>query len=108
MGWYKRAQQQQYNGYKMVAWDGQRAYSLYDQNQTIDISIGSTTQMEGQGVFLGTTREFCMNYYSGLTDDQDMLLTYTYNAEDIIEGDPNHPNSEIRVRQARLTNYELV
>lgn len=107
MGWYKIAQQQYY-GYKMVAWDGQRAYSLYDKNQNIDINTGTVTEMGGQGLYLGTSKDFCMNYYSGLTDDQDMLLTYSYGADDIIDGSPNHPNSEIRVNKARLERYELV
>lgn len=108
MNWYKKSQQNQFRGFKMVAWDGQRAYSLYEPSQTIDLTVGSEIQMEGKGVYLGTSREFCENYYSGLTDDQDMLMTYSYELEDIISGDPNHPNSEIQVRKARLINYELV
>ena len=108
MNWYKKAQQNQFQGFKMVAWDGQRAYSLYQQSQTIDLTVGSEIQMGGQGLYLGTSREFCESYYSGLTDDQDMLLTYTYSSEDILSGDPNHPNSDIQVSKARLQSYELV
>lgn len=109
MNWYRLAQNaQMLKGYKMVAWDGNRAYSLYDPGMTIDTTIGSSISAEGKGIHLGSSKEFCQNYYSEMTDDQDMLLTYEFLPEDLLSGNPDHPNDELTVKQARLTAYELV
>jgi len=110
MNWFGllKTSQQKLFGYKIVAWDGQSARSLYDANQVINTTIGASAEMGGNGVYLGTSKKFCTDYYSGLTEDQDMLLTYSFSDQDIINGDPYHQNSEITVRQAILENCELL
>lgn len=106
MNWYsntkiKIAQNQQI-GFKVVAWDGQRAYSLYQKDLIYDIRPGAIHT----NVYMGTSEEFARDYYSGLTDDQDMLFIYGYNPSDIISG--GGPNSEVRVRNAKLLEAKLL
>lgn len=95
-------------GYKIVGWHPvkQQAFSIYDRSP-INIKIGSVEQ--GRNFYLGTTRQFCTDYYRGLTMFQDLLLTYEYSPEDIVGPDKNPPpNSEVIVRKAVLKNVEYL
>ena len=98
MNWYKTAQK--LRGYKIVGYDDNRYYSLYDQSP-INTQIGSIASMGGHGLYLGTSVEFCKDYYSGLTDDNEALLTYEFLPQDIIKGNPTG-EGEIQVRSATL------
>lgn len=90
-------------GYKIVGWNGKIAYSLYSK-QPYDIALGAIHR----DVFMGTTEQFCIDYYSGGTDDHDMMLTYEYNTSDVTSGDPFAPNGEVRVRQAKLVSSKVL
>lgn len=103
----KMQQNQQLIGYKIVGWDGKRAFSLYQTNKTVNITIGSIDK----NIYLGTTRQFVLDYYSGGTDYQDLLLTYQFRPEDVIKGDPDDKGpggGEIIVQQAKLIKVENV
>jgi hypothetical protein len=106
MNWYKKAQKTNI-GYKIVGWDGKRAYSIYDPKYTINLAKNEIIS-DSKGIYLGNTKEYCINYFGEGTNDQDMLLTYEYNIEDLVSGDPEFKNGEIVVKKARLINYELV
>ena len=83
MSWYKYSQiSNRLIGYKIVAWDGKRAFSIYNPGTIYSLQVGSEV---GQ-TYLGTNEQFCKDYYSGLTNFEDMLLTYSYNAQDVISG----------------------
>lgn len=92
-------------GYKMVGWNGRHAFSLYDLNVQIPLTIGAET-LDPKGLYLGTSRQFCIDYYSGLSDFEDLLLTYEYNVNDVLAGSPDHTNSEIKVSKAILKKVE--
>ena len=103
----KMKQGQQLIGYKIVGWDGKRAFSLYQTNKTVDLTIGSIDK----NIYLGTTRQFVLDYYSGGTDYQDLLLTYQFKPEDVIKGNPDDKGpggGEIIVQQANLIKVETV
>ena len=92
-------------GYKIVAFNGKYAYSLYNTNIKIPLTLNTTFQ-DPKGFYLGTSKDFCINYYSGGTNDKDLLLTYQYQPENLLKGDPLHSNGEVIVNKATLTNIE--
>jgi hypothetical protein len=100
-------------GYKAVGWDSEKeqAYSLHGgRGMPIDIGIGSIMENNSpnfHGFFLGSTKQYVTDYYSGLTDDKELLLTYEFDDQDII-GNFNHENcdGEIRVKKAKLIAVE--
>lgn len=92
-------------GYKVVGWNGQYAFSLFNTKIQIPIIIGSEI-IDSKGLFLGTSRQFCIEYYSGLSNYEDLLLTYEYNMTDIIQGNPNDKDGEVVVSKAILKNVE--
>jgi len=110
MNWYKKAQNL-FIGYKIVGVDKKtnRIYSIYDKT-IIDAQIGRTYTYNNSGLFLGTSKQFCMDYYSCGTPDEDgeLLLTYQYEGRDIIRGEPTHSNGEVQVKQAKLTNIDII
>lgn len=89
-------------GYKIVGWNGQRAYSLYRTTLTYDVRPG----VVHYNLYLGTSEQFCLDYYTGGTNDRDMLLTYTYLPEDIISG--GGQNSEVQVKKATLQSSRVL
>lgn len=98
MGWYRASQSAQI-GFRVVSWNGQRAVSLQNQ-RPVNLQVGASEE----NLYLGTDRQFCLDYYTGLTDDQDMLLSYSYSQSDIISGGAG----EIFVRKGTLQSSELL
>lgn len=101
MNWYKSSQRIN-TGYKIVGFNGTYAYSIYDTKLKISLVPNSIIHNS----YLGTSREYVINYFSGGTNDRDLLLTYQYDPKDVIKGDPEFKNGEIVVKEARLINVE--
>jgi len=94
-------------GYKIVAYENGKAFSIYDQDITIETEKGSVIE-DPNGIYLGTSEDFVMTYYTGLTDYDDLLLTYQYDDKDIIKGNKNDKDSEIIVTKAVLVDAKRV
>lgn len=100
MNWYKSSQK--LFGYKIVGWDGQRAFSLMNTSITYAIEPGTVHA----NLYLGTSPEFVKNYYTGLTDFADMLLEYSFDPADIVQG--GGKDSEVFVKKATLIRSEII
>ena len=99
--WYRTSQRINV-GYKIVGFNGAYAYSLYDPKLKISLVPNSTITNS----YLGNSKEYVINYFSGGTNDRDMLLTYKYKTEDVLKGDPELKNGEIVVKSAILIASE--
>ncbi len=112
MNWLRKSFSQQLLGYRVVGFRPEEriAYSLYNPNITYALEIGSVEKSPTpQGLYLGTSKNFALDYYSGLTDDPELLLTYSFDMEDVLDGDPNSPTpGEIRVQQMILVSIEPI
>jgi len=103
----------QKRGYKAVGYHAStgQAYSLYGgRSSVINITVGNV-ERDPRGFYLGSTKKFCMDYYSGLTDDDELLLTYEFGPEDLMEGEDiveTGAEGELKVRQARLAEVERI
>ena len=93
------------SGYKIVAYEGDKFFSLQNPDLEYHAKIG-TVESPTNGMFLGTTKDFVLDYYTGMTDKQDALLVYTYDPADVISGNPNE-DGEIKVTQAKLDSIEV-
>ncbi len=85
----------------MVAQTTKGLMTLYGKDRVID-KIGHIEEPGGEGLYLGNTPSFAMDYYGGLTDYPDVLLTYEFTDEDLIRGDPDAASSELVVKRAKL------
>lgn len=69
--------------------------------------IGTIIRMPGNGIYLSPNREYVMDYYSGLADDE-VLLTFSFNIKDITTGNINDKEPELSVKQAIIKNIENI
>jgi len=110
VNWYKIAQNK-FLGYKIVGKDTKTGvtYSIYNK-KPISIQMGVIDKYEGIGTFLGTSKQFCLDYYSCGTEDEDgeLLLTYEYDLNNLIKGDPSVNNGEVQVSEATLIDIEEI
>lgn len=100
-----------YFGYKIVHGliTDRYAKSIYDGS--IIPLYKSWQNFPKNGLFLGTTKDFCLDYYSVKGEEgaeSEMLLTYEYDNNDVIKGYPEDKNSEVQVSRARLVKKEVV
>lgn len=93
-------------GYRVVSWTETDGLTSIAGGVRLGLEIGKMDDMPGEGLFLGTTREFCEDYYTGLTDGDDILLTYAYEDDDVLRGAPGSSAGEVTVRRARLLAIE--
>ena len=110
MNWYKESQVQTYLGYKVVGFNPKtnKFYSIYDKS-IYDISIGKEFY-NPKGIYLGSSKQFCINYYiCGTEDDHDeYILELSYSSDDLLKGEPEHSNGEILVTKAKIINMEKI
>lgn len=92
-------------GYRVVSLQDGQLVSLAG-NDLVDSTIGKVTTASGAGLYLGTSKGFVMDFYTGLTDFDDVLLTYKYDRDDVLSGDPHSKDGEITVRKAVLVDTE--
>jgi hypothetical protein len=95
-----------YLGYKSAIIRSKYLYSIYDRKFKISqAKVGSVVLLDK--FYLGTSKQFVLDYYSDITDEDEVLLTYEYDESDIVSGGPpNHPLSEIIVKRAKLIKID--
>jgi len=73
----------------------------------VNSKIGTTSEPQGKGLYLGTSKKFVIDFYTGLSDYKDVLLTYRYDIKHIMNGDPDE-DGEITVTKATLVDKEVL
>ena len=114
MSWFTKISAKKWYGFKVVGFNKEKnqAYSLYGgAGFPISIEIGNIIEAKNpKGFFLGSTKNYVLQYYSDLTDDEELLLTYEFDIEDLLSSFPGKEETEgeIRVRKAKLINIETI
>mgnify|MGYP001250317938 CR=1 FL=1 len=93
-------------GWKIVSWDGEKLRSLADSFLIYDISEGDVVS-NSDGFYLGTSKEFVQDYYSGLNDYSDALISFKYNESDVISGSPRE-EGEVKVLKAIVSSIDIL
>lgn len=93
-------------GFKIMASENGKAISLADRSE-YDIKKGNEIEMGGNGVYMSMSKEFVIDYYSGLSDHDDVILHLEFDTNDIIKGDFGDLNGEICVKKASIKNAEF-
>lgn len=97
-------------GYKVMAFDAKKstAYSLADDKITIPLNIGKEITMSGNGIYLSNSEDFVKNYYSGLTDNDEVLIKFEYDPSSIISGSDQDKESEFTVKSAKILGFKVI
>ena len=88
-------------GYRIVSQSGDDLVTLAG-GELVDPTIDKETSYKGNGLYLGATKKFTLDYYTGLSDLSDVMLTYSFDTDDVLSGDPTAQDGEITVSKATL------
>jgi len=83
------------------------------KNNKIDLVIGKTYSMSGDGIYLGNTKEYVLKYFYVEKEDEreptSVLLTFEFDLKDITKGNFSEEyESEFSVRNAKLVDMEIL
>jgi hypothetical protein len=95
-------------GYKIVGRDKRGLFSLQNPEIRYPYSGGRNDNMisHPSGVYIGTSEEFVVDYYSGLTDSEEAILKLKYKPEDVILGNPDE-EGEVIVSAAIINDIKM-
>ena len=92
-------------GYKVMRFDGKYAIAGADSRQKFSLKKGSTISMTGNGIYLGTDKQYVLDYYSGLAD-REVLITFSFDPNKITTGNLTDREVEISVPNAKIVDWE--
>jgi hypothetical protein len=72
---------------------------------TFKPELGKTISMPGNGIYMSPNKEYVLNYYSGLADNE-VLITFEFDINDITFGNLTDKEAEVAVKQAKIINLE--
>ena len=94
-------------GYKVMRHAGKADLtSGADSRIRLPMTRGAVHRMPGQGIFLGSTKQYVLDHYGVF--ERNALLTYTFDPKDLRFGSLTDREPEIAVSQARLVDFELL
>ncbi len=96
-----------HTGFKIVARENGVLKSLQNPDITYSLEVGTVETNFNGGFYLGTSRDFVVDYYAGLTDLEDVLITYEYDEENRLYGNPNE-EGEVIVHTAKILSIEAL
>lgn len=97
-------------GYKVMRYDPttNMVYSIADDNNKFPLKVGDKISMRGKGIYLSNNEDFVKNYYSGLTDTDEVLLKIEYDPKSILVGNDKDSESEFTVPYGKIKGIEFL
>ena len=97
-------------GYKVMSFrpDTSTAYSLADDKIKFPLKIGKKITMGKNGIYLSNSEDFVKKYYSGLTDNDEVLIKFEYDPSDIMSGNDKDAESEFTVKTAKIAGFQVI
>ncbi len=96
---------EEYIGYKIMKYESGKIISGADNRQSFVAEKNQDIEMYGNGIYLGMSKDYVMNYYSGLADEE-VLLTLKFKKSSIIFGSLDDREPELSVRKATIIDIE--
>lgn len=96
--------------YKVMRYDPETGdiISGADNRQTFsDIKPGSIMNMRGNGIYVSTDKQYVLDYYSELHDNE-ALLTFEYQPKDILWGNDTDRQSEFTINNVKVIDIEYL
>ena len=91
-------------GYKVMALEGRQFVSLANDTFRIPAKIGTVVRMPHPGLFMGSTEQFVLDYYTGLTDETEVLVTFKFARGEVTRDS----GDEIAATSARVLRWRVV
>lgn len=87
--------------------DGKLMSGAGKQLGEFDLRRGSVIQMPGNGIYMSTNRDFVLESYSGLAEEE-VLLTLKFDTDEISSGNMTDREPEITVPRAAIVSVEYL
>lgn len=94
-------------GYKVMRISQGQLVSGANKVLNYKARVGEVIQMPGNGIYLSTVKDYVLDYYSGLADDE-VLLTLSFDKRDITTGDITDKEPELSVKKVVIRNIEVI
>jgi len=94
-------------GYKVMALAGDRLVSGANARLSFPAREGAVLRMPGNGIYLSPNRDYVLDYYSGLAEDE-VLLTLGFRTADIKWGNLSDRESEVGVSPVTVISIERI
>lgn len=95
-------------GYKMMALKDGKLASLVTDERRYPIEIDTVIEMAGNGIWLSTKKDVVIEYYSGNTDDVEVLVEFEFDSNDIILGNTTDSEPIFTVSKAIVKSVTVV
>ena len=92
-------------GYKVMRYENGMIIAGANSRLSFKAEVGETISMPGNGIYMSPNKEYVLNYYSGLADNE-VLITFEFDINDITLGNLIDKESEVAVKQAKIINLE--
>lgn len=92
-------------GYKVMRYENGTLIAGANSRLNFKAEIGKTISMPGNGIYMSPNKDYVLNYYSGLADNE-VLITFEFDINDITLGNLTDRESEVAVKQAKIINIE--
>ena len=73
----------------------------------MDVKPNKVVSMPGNGIYISLDKEYVMDYYSGLADEE-VLVTFEFDNNDITTGNITDKETEISVKKALVKSVEKI
>jgi len=95
-------------GYKVMSHTPNKKWllSLADNTKRYSVSE-SVIRMPGQGIYLGLLKEFVLDYYSGLSENE-VLVTFEFMESNILTGNITDRESVVTVSEAIIVGLDYI
>ncbi|MBS49871.1 MAG: hypothetical protein CMN60_21100 [Sphingobium sp.] len=101
------AGEQTMTGYKVMAIENGKVVAGANNRIVLDIKKGDTMRMPGNGIYMSLDRDYVLDYYSGLAEEE-ILVTFEFNPNDIIFGNITDRETEFTVPSAKVIDIEYL
>ena len=101
------AGEQTMTGYKVMAIENGKVVAGANKRIVLDIKKGDTMRMPGNGIYMSLDRDYVLDYYSGLAEEE-ILVTFEFNPNDIIFGNITDRETEFTVPSAKVIDIEYL
>lgn len=96
-------------GYKVMNYDKDLDILVSGRNSqlTFFCNIGFEIKMPENGVYIGIDKDYVMDYYSGLAENE-MLLTLEFDEKDIVTGNLTDRECELSVKKVKIIDFQEI
>ncbi len=96
-------------GYKVMNYDKDLDILISGRNSqlTFFCNLSSEIKMPENGVYIGIDKDYVMDYYSGLAENE-MLLTLEFDEKDIVTGNLTDRECELSVKKVKIIDFQEI